>query len=156
VPASDSLSTQSRNVLCDGSGSSHRLVRETALEHPRFAPFTIPSTRARVLPSRHSLSSKTIQICPISQYSRQLAPVFRAAGLRPTPQRYAVLDFLAKGSVRATAGEIFEAVSRRAPRASRATVYNSLRSLAEAGLVREVASGDRAAPPLYLRILRGA
>jgi Fur family peroxide stress response transcriptional regulator len=65
--------------------------------------------------------------------------------LRPTPQRYAVLEFLARRPVHATAEEIFHAVNRRDPRSSRATVYNSLRSLAHAGLVREVASDGKAA-----------
>lgn len=68
-----------------------------------------------------------------------------AVGLRPTPQRYAVLEFLARRPVHATAEEIFQAVNRRDPRSSRATVYNSLRSLAHAGLVREVASDGKAA-----------
>lgn len=45
----------------------------------------------------------------------------------------------------ATADEIYRAVNRADPRTSRATVYNSLRSLAEAGLVREMASEGRAA-----------
>jgi Fur family peroxide stress response transcriptional regulator len=55
------------------------------------------------------------------------------------------LEFLARRAVHATAEEIFQAVNRRDPRSSRATVYNSLRSLAHAGLVREVASGGKAA-----------
>jgi Fur family peroxide stress response transcriptional regulator len=47
--------------------------------------------------------------------------------------------------VHATAEEIFHAVNGQDPRASRATVYNSLRSLARAGLVREVISEGKAA-----------
>jgi Fur family transcriptional regulator, peroxide stress response regulator len=47
--------------------------------------------------------------------------------------------------VHATAGEIFRAVNRQDPRASRATVYNSLKSLTRAGLVREVISEGKAA-----------
>jgi Fur family peroxide stress response transcriptional regulator len=38
-----------------------------------------------------------------------------------------------------TAAEIFEAVNRAGPRSSRATTYNNLRDLLQAGLVREVA-----------------
>ena len=70
---------------------------------------------------------------------------FRAAALRPTAQRYAVLEFLARRPVHATAGEIYRAVNRSVPRASRATVYNSLRSLAQAGLVGEVVTEGQAA-----------
>jgi Fe2+ or Zn2+ uptake regulation protein len=44
-----------------------------------------------------------------------------------------------------TAAEIFEAVNRVDPRSSRATIYNNLRDLVEAGLVREVAIEGRAA-----------
>jgi Fur family peroxide stress response transcriptional regulator len=44
-----------------------------------------------------------------------------------------------------TAAEIFEAVNRVDPRSSRATTYNNLRDLVQAGLVREVAVEGRAA-----------
>lgn len=63
---------------------------------------------------------------------------FRERGLRLTPQRYVVLDYLMRHPVHATADEIYRAVNRSDPRASRATVYNNLHALAEAGLVREV------------------
>src|ERR1700727_3506863 len=67
------------------------------------------------------------------------------AGLRSTPQRYAVMAFLMEQAGHPTAGEIFEAVNRVDPRASRATIYNNLRDLVQAGLVREVAMEGRAA-----------
>ena len=63
---------------------------------------------------------------------------FRRAGLRCTPQRYGVMEFLVRRPVHATADEIHRALNRSDPRASRATVYNSLRALIKAGLVREV------------------
>jgi Fur family transcriptional regulator, peroxide stress response regulator len=44
-----------------------------------------------------------------------------------------------------TAVEIFDAVNRIDPRSSRATTYNNLRDLVQAGLVREVAIEGRAA-----------
>lgn len=56
-----------------------------------------------------------------------------------------MLEFLARRPIHATAEEIFAAVNRAHPRASRATVYNSLHSLTHAGLVREVASDGKAA-----------
>ena len=67
------------------------------------------------------------------------------SGLRCTPQRYAVMDFLMECQRHPTAAEIFEAVNRVDPRSSRATTYNNLRDLVEAGLVREVAVEGRAA-----------
>jgi len=81
----------------------------------------------------------------VSKLSVELENAFRAADLRPTAQRYAVLEFLLRHPVHATADEIFRSVNRTDPRASRATVYNSLRSLAQAGLVREVVSEGKAA-----------
>jgi len=66
-------------------------------------------------------------------------------GLRCTPQRFAVVAFLIEHARHPTAAEIFEAVNRVDPRCSRATTYNNLRDLVEAGLVREVAVEGRAA-----------
>ena len=67
------------------------------------------------------------------------------SGLRCTPQRYAVMAFLTEQDSHPTAAEIFEAVNRVDPRSSRATTYNNLRDLVQAGLVREVAVEGRAA-----------
>src|ERR1700734_3425667 len=66
-------------------------------------------------------------------------------GLRCTPQRYAVMAFLMKSHKHPTAAKIFQAVNRMDPRSSRATTYNNLRDLVQAGLVREVAAEGRAA-----------
>jgi len=66
-------------------------------------------------------------------------------GLRCTPQRYAVMAFLMEHHGHPTAAEIYEAVNRVDPRSSRATTYNNLRDLVQAGLVREVAVEGRAA-----------
>jgi Fe2+ or Zn2+ uptake regulation protein len=68
-----------------------------------------------------------------------------ANGLRYTPQRYAVMAFLMEQATHPTAAEIFDAVNRVDPRISRATTYNNLRDLVQAGLVREVALEGRAA-----------
>jgi len=70
---------------------------------------------------------------------------FDSSGLRCTPQRYAVMAFLIDHKRHPTAAEIFEAVNRVDPRSSRATTYNNLRDLVQAGLVREVAAEGRAA-----------
>ncbi len=70
---------------------------------------------------------------------------FEESGLRCTPQRYALMAFLTRCDAHPTAAEIFEAVNRIDPRSSRATTYNNLRDLVQAGLVREVAVEGRAA-----------
>jgi Fur family transcriptional regulator, peroxide stress response regulator len=66
-------------------------------------------------------------------------------GLRCTPQRHAVMAFLMESNRHPTAAEIYSAVNNVDPRSSRATTYNNLRDLVEAGLVREVAVEGRAA-----------
>jgi Fur family peroxide stress response transcriptional regulator len=55
------------------------------------------------------------------------------------------MAFLMEHNTHPTAAEIFEAVNRLDPRSSRATTYNNLRDLVQAGLVREVAIEGRSA-----------
>lgn len=66
----------------------------------------------------------------------------REAELRLTPQRFAVLECLTRAGGHPSADEIATEINRRFPRASRATVYNALRALRDAGLVREVLSAE--------------
>src|SRR6195256_4650643 len=61
-----------------------------------------------------------------------------------TRQRKAVLDVVRSGDTHPTAGEVFDAARNKMPGISFATVYNSLRYLKEAGLVREIAFGNGA------------
>ena len=62
----------------------------------------------------------------------------RAAGLRLTPQRFAVMEFLVREGGHRTADQIGACVNRRFPRASRATVYNTIHRLCAVGLLREL------------------
>jgi Fur family peroxide stress response transcriptional regulator len=64
------------------------------------------------------------------------------AGLKLTPQRYAVLDYLVRSQVHPTAEQIRADLNDKFPRASRATVYNTLNALRDAGLVHEVYMDD--------------
>ena len=80
-----------------------------------------------------------------SRNGELLREAFAAARLRPTVQRRAVLNFLTAHPIHATADEIYAAVNSQDPRVSRATVYNNLKSLMRAGLVREVVSEGTAA-----------
>jgi len=66
----------------------------------------------------------------------------RGAELRLTPQRFAVLEYLTRAGGHPTADQIAAELNRRFPRASRATVYNALKALRDAGLVREVATEE--------------
>lgn len=62
-------------------------------------------------------------------------------GLKMTPQRRAIIEFLQTCVDHPTAEEIMVAVNERFPMTSRPTVYNTLNWLKGAGLVNEVYEG---------------
>ena len=68
----------------------------------------------------------------------QIEARMHAVGLKLTPQRFAVLDHLVRNQTHPTADQITARLNNRFPRASRATIYNTLHALCEAGLVREL------------------
>ncbi len=60
-------------------------------------------------------------------------------GVKPTPQRVVIADYLLQTDSHPTADEVRSAVSEALPVAlSRATVYNTLNTLKEAGVIKEV------------------
>ena len=61
-----------------------------------------------------------------------------------TKQRQAVLDVVRGSDGHLTASEIFQAARKRLSTISYATVYNSLRYLRDAGLIREINFGNGA------------
>lgn len=62
-------------------------------------------------------------------------------GLKMTPQRRAIVQYLQTAKHHPTADEVLGAVNRKFPMTSRATVYNTLNWLKEAGMIREVFEG---------------
>src|SRR6266852_4917810 len=74
--------------------------------------------------------------------ARQRTQVNEGSGL--TPQREAVLQAIKSSEEHPTASEVFAAARQRLPSISFATVYNSLRFLKEASLIREIRFGDGA------------
>lgn len=66
----------------------------------------------------------------------------KETGVRMTPQRHAILEFLLNTSTHPTADEIYKALGTRFPSMSVATVYNNLKLFITAGLVRELTYGD--------------
>lgn len=68
----------------------------------------------------------------------QIEARMHAVGLKLTPQRFAVLDYLIRNHTHPTADQLSAKLNNRFPRASRATIYNTLHALCEAGLVREL------------------
>jgi Fur family peroxide stress response transcriptional regulator len=63
--------------------------------------------------------------------------VLRQAGLRSTPQRLAIVQEVFSRRHPSVA-EVYEAVRRQFPTIGLATVYNTLRTMTEHGLVREL------------------
>lgn len=66
----------------------------------------------------------------------------KESGVRITPQRHAVLEYLLASMIHPTADDIYKALKGKFPNMSVATVYNNLRILSEIGLVRELTYGD--------------
>jgi len=58
--------------------------------------------------------------------------------IRPSYQRIKVLEYLYQRKVHPTADDIFEFLSAEIPSLSKATIYNTLHSFVEAGLVRVI------------------
>lgn len=60
-------------------------------------------------------------------------------GVKPTPQRVVIADYLLKTCSHPTADEVLTAVAEALPVSlSRATVYNTLNTLKDAGVIKEV------------------
>ena len=67
-----------------------------------------------------------------------IAKTLKERGLRVTPQRLAVYANLLQRQDHPNAEEIFNDLNHIVPRSSQATVYSSLRTLLDVGLIREV------------------
>lgn len=68
----------------------------------------------------------------------KIVQVLKAKGLRVTPQRFAVYANLLGRQDHPTAEQILKDLNQDSPTSSQATVYLSLQTLGDAGLVREV------------------
>lgn len=66
----------------------------------------------------------------------------KITGVRITPQRHAILEYLIQSMAHPTADEIYKALEGKFPNMSVATVYNNLRVFREVGLVKELTYGD--------------
>jgi Fur family peroxide stress response transcriptional regulator len=63
---------------------------------------------------------------------------YRGMGLKMTPQRIAILEYLEGNKNHPSADEVYKAVSKKFPTMSLATVYNTLESLKERGVLKEL------------------
>ncbi|MEK4404952.1 MULTISPECIES: peroxide-responsive transcriptional repressor PerR [Sporosarcina] len=64
------------------------------------------------------------------------------SGVRITPQRHAILEYLISSESHPTADDIYKALESDFPNMSVATVYNNLRVFRNAGLIKELTYGD--------------
>jgi len=63
---------------------------------------------------------------------------YRDSGLKLTPQRLAILEYLDGNKEHPSAEDVYKAVSKKFPTMSLATVYNTLMTLKQRGLVKEL------------------
>ena len=68
----------------------------------------------------------------------EISELMKHHGIRPTPQRIAVFQFLDEHRIHASADMIFETLSKEFPSFSKTTIYNSINALEEGGLIRPV------------------
>nr|WP_156889795.1 peroxide-responsive transcriptional repressor PerR [Planococcus lenghuensis] len=73
---------------------------------------------------------------------RNALDTLKSTGVRITPQRHAILEYMIHTMTHPTADEIYRALEKTFPNMSVATVYNNLRVFREAGLVKELTYGD--------------
>ena len=66
----------------------------------------------------------------------------KKSGVRITPQRHAILEYLISSELHPTADDIYKALEGDFPNMSVATVYNNLRVFRNAGLIKELTYGD--------------
>ncbi|NOT61268.1 MAG: transcriptional repressor [Acidobacteria bacterium] len=73
--------------------------------------------------------------------SHKVMSLVQTQGLKMTPQRRVIVEYLQTTKNHPTADEVMTAVNRKFPMTSRATVYNTLNWLKENGMVKEVFEG---------------
>ena len=73
---------------------------------------------------------------------KEAISTLKETGVRITPQRHAILEYLIDSMAHPTADDIYKALEGKIPNMSVATVYNNLRVFREVGLVKELTYGD--------------
>jgi len=73
---------------------------------------------------------------------KEALDTLKVSGVRITPQRHAILEYLINSMAHPTADEIYKALEGKFPNMSVATVYNNLRVFKDVGLVKELTYGD--------------
>ena len=65
----------------------------------------------------------------------ELADMLHRAGIRPSVQRISIFSVIANSRLHPSAEDIYKTLAENFPSLSRTTVYNSLHTLTEAGLI---------------------
>lgn len=65
-----------------------------------------------------------------------------ACGLRPSMQRLAIMDYLLTHATHPTIDDIYKDLSKKMPRLSKSTLYNTLRSLAKGNAAQMLTIDD--------------
>ncbi|MDX8289061.1 peroxide-responsive transcriptional repressor PerR [Metabacillus indicus] len=73
---------------------------------------------------------------------KEALDTLKQTGVRITPQRHAILEYLIQSMTHPTADDIYKSLESKFPNMSVATVYNNLRVFREVGLVKELTYGD--------------
>lgn len=68
----------------------------------------------------------------------QIAGLLERVGVKPTSQRLRIAEVLMRSPCHLTAEQILTGVRRGGDRVSKATVYNTLKLLVDAGLIRQI------------------
>lgn len=78
----------------------------------------------------------------MSEKIQDAIATLKESGVRITPQRHAILEYLIATMKHPTADDIYKALEDKFPNMSVATVYNNLRVFKKVGLVKELTYGD--------------
>jgi Fur family transcriptional regulator, peroxide stress response regulator len=74
----------------------------------------------------------------LTEITTHLTKQLKRTGIRPSFQRLKVLEYLWTCQTHPTVEEIFTALTAEIPTLSKATIYNTLHTFIQAGLVREI------------------
>lgn len=67
--------------------------------------------------------------------TKDIADIFKQKGIKATPQRIAVYKFLVENRIHPDVETVYSSVVKEHPSFSKTTVYNSLQTLADCGLL---------------------
>jgi Fur family peroxide stress response transcriptional regulator len=70
--------------------------------------------------------------------SHDVTELLSEKALKVTPQRVAVMEFLRGNTSHPSVDDVYQQVRKRFPSISRATIYNTVTTLVDAGLLQEI------------------